>query len=118
MGVDRLDFCEVSRSGNQYAVVNRDRHLPDQRQRSVLEQIVNVVDGTGTGVLDWHDSVICLAGFYLIENIGELCAAALNKLFEVTGSILTCSEVGIGTFWSQEGNTRRVRVGLVQMLLQ
>ena len=113
MAIDGLDFVEVCGAGYQHAVINRDRHLANQRQGGVLEQIVNVIDRPGTGVLDRHNSVIRLSGLHLIKDIRELRAAAFNKLFEMTGRILTRGKVGIGTFRPQEGNTRRMRVSFV-----
>ena len=84
----------------------------------MLEQIVNIIDGTGTGVLNRHYGVICLAGFDLVENVCKFRAAALNKLFEMAGCVLASCQVRIGPFRAEESDTSRVRVGFVQMLLE
>ena len=74
-------------------MIDRDRQLANQRQAGVLQQIVNVVDGTRTGVFNGHDGVIRLAGLDLVKDIGKFCAAALNKFFEMASGILTCGQV-------------------------
>ena len=99
-------------------MVDWDCQLANQRQAGVLEQIVDIINGAGTGVLNRHHGVIRLAGFYLIENISKLRTAALNELFEMAGCVLARSQVGVRAFWTEERDACRVRVGFVQMLLE
>ena len=84
----------------------------------MLQQIVDVVDGAGAGVFNRYDGVIRLAGLNLIKYVGKLRAAALNKFFEMACGILTGGQVRIRAFRTEEGDTRRVRIGFVQMLLE
>jgi hypothetical protein len=53
MAVNGLDFIQVGGTGYQYAVVNWHGQLTHNRQAGVLQQIVNVIDGPGTGVFQW-----------------------------------------------------------------
>ena len=99
-------------------MIDRNSQLTDQRQAGVLEQIVNIVDGAGTGVLNRHHGVICLAGFDLVEDVCKFCTTALNELFEMTGCVLASRQVRIRTFRAEESDPSRVRVGFVQMLLE
>ena len=60
----------------------------------MLQQIVNVVYGTGAGIFNRYDGIVGLAGFHLIKNIGKFGAATFNELLKVTGSILARSKMG------------------------
>ena len=99
-------------------MIDRDRQLADQRQAGVLQQIVDVVDGAGAGVFNRHHGVIRLAGLDLVKNVGKLRAAAFNKFFEMASGILTCGQVRIGALWPEESDTRRVRIGFIEVLLE
>ncbi|SUH65112.1 Uncharacterised protein [Salmonella enterica subsp. enterica serovar Madelia] len=53
-----------------------------------------------------------------MKNIGEFCATALNKLLKMACSILARREMRIGAFRPKKRNTCRMRVSIIQMLLQ
>lgn len=67
----------------------------------MLQQIVNVVYGTGAGIFNRYDGIVGLAGFHLIKNIGT-GAATFNELLKVTGSILARRKMGIRTFGAEK----------------
>ena len=48
----------------------------------MLQQIVNVVYGTGAGIFNRYDGIVGLAGFHLIKNIGKFGAATFNELHD------------------------------------
>ena len=118
MAVNGLNFIGIRRGAHQYAMIDRDRQLANDRQAGVLQQIVDVVDPAGAGVFNRHHRVIGLAGFYLIKNIGELRAAALNKLLKVASGVLTRRQMRVRALGTEERHAGRMRVNFIQMLLQ
>ena len=84
----------------------------------MLQQIVDVVDPAGAGVFNRHYGVIGLTGLHLIKNIGELRAAAFNKLLKVASGVLTRRQMRIRAFGTEERHASRMRVNFIQMLLQ
>ncbi|CCJ85738.1 hypothetical protein BN133_2115 [Cronobacter dublinensis 582] len=84
----------------------------------MLQQVVDVVDRAGAGVLDRHHGVIGLTGFDLVKNVVEFRAAAFDKLIEMAGGILTGGKVRIGAFRAEKRDAGRVWVSLVKMLLK
>ncbi|STW68171.1 Uncharacterised protein [Klebsiella pneumoniae] len=92
-------------------MIDRDRQLANDRQAGVLQQIVDVVDPAGAGVFNRHHRVIGLAGFYLIKNIGELRAAALNKLLKVASGVLTRRQMRVRALGPR--NATRAECGLI-----
>ena len=95
MAIYRFNGLKIRRARHQYTVVYRNGHLANDRQAGVLQQVVNVVNPTGAGVVNRYHSIVSLSGFDLIKDIGKFCAAAFNKLFKMAGSVLTCCEMGI-----------------------
>ena len=70
----------------------------------MLQQIVNVVYGTGAGIFNRYDGIVGLAGFHLIKNIGKFGAATFNELLKVTGSILARRKRGLRTFGAEKSD--------------
>ena len=118
MAVNGLNFIGIRRGAHQYAMIDRDRQLANDRQAGVLQQIVDVVDPARAGVFNRHHGVIGLAGLYLIKNIGELRAAALNKLLKVASGVLTRRQMRVRALGTEERHAGRMRVNFIQMLLQ
>ncbi|CCJ76400.1 hypothetical protein BN135_1464 [Cronobacter muytjensii 530] len=116
--VDGFDFLKRGGGGDQHAVVDRQRQLADNRQAGVLQQVIDVVNGARTCVLNRHHGVVRLASFDLVENIVEFGASAFDKLIEMAGGVLTGGKVRVRAFWAEERDAGRVRVRLVQMLLE
>lgn len=77
----------------------------------MLQQIVNVVYGTGAGIFNRYDGIVGLAGFHLIKNIGKFGAATFNELLKVTGSILARRKMGIRTLGPRKA--MRAECGLI-----
>ena len=117
MAVNGLNFIGIRRGAHQYAMIDRDRQLANDRQAGVLQQIVDVVDPARAGVFNRHHGVIGLAGLYLIKNIGELRAAALNKLLKVASGVLTRRQMRVRALGTEERHAGRMRVNFIQMLL-
>jgi hypothetical protein len=84
----------------------------------VLQQIVNVIDCPGTGVFQRHDGIIGLAGFNLIKDIVKFKTAALDKLLEMAGGILTRCQMRVRAFRAEEGDSGRMGINFVEMLLE
>ena len=61
----------------------------------MLQKIVNIIDAAGTGIFNRNDGIVSLAGLHLLKDIGELRAAAFDKLFKVAGGVLTSRKVRI-----------------------
>lgn len=93
MAVDGFNLAQVAIAGHQNTVVDRVGQFADDRQAGVLQQIVHLVNRTGTGILDRQNCVVRLAGFHLGEDILKLLATAFYQPIEMAGGILACRQM-------------------------
>ena len=118
MTINGFNLLQIGIACYQHAVLDRLGQFAHNREAGLLQQIVNVVDRAGTGVFNRQHRVISLAVFNLTNNILKLQAADLHHIVEVARGILTCGEMGIGTFRAKESDARRQRMSMVQVFLQ
>ena len=89
MAVKGGDPGNIRARDGQQAVIHRQAQLADNGKRGGLEQIIDIVDGTGTGIFQRQHPVIGLTVFNQLKNITEFTAAELGHMIEMTGGILT-----------------------------